>query len=270
MSATVVKKEYDVRAIMCRAWAIRRAAAESIGCAVSAVAMGDSMRLAWAEAEGAFAESNAAAVVSEWRGMSGDAQRRLIASCIRPAAKAHIKYSTEDHYLQFADIPAFACFGAHDYDEYISETCIRVLVKLGDIDSLTAVNLRRASHGKKPLRLIDVVFQSARVSIAAVCFADSKHSAAYDPIVTDAEGHEASYIETRAVASGVDVATSAVLRVDVASFRSGLDDIGRKVLDMVIAGKTEREIAAAVGISNVAVHKRIQVLKKHMRAADIA
>ena len=54
-----MKKTYDVRAIMARAWDIRKTAAAEIGCKVGEVVMGECLRIAWAEAEGVNAEDNA-------------------------------------------------------------------------------------------------------------------------------------------------------------------------------------------------------------------
>lgn len=114
---------------------------------------------------------------------------RMMAACVRKAAKNEIGYSTEDHYLQFSEVPAFGCYRPHDFDEFVNETCIRVLSRLADVDKLTATNERRAAQGKRPLRLVSVVYNAARASIAAVYYADSKHGAAYDWQIEDGEGN---------------------------------------------------------------------------------
>ena len=176
-----MKKTYDVRAIMARAWDIRKTAAAEIGCKVGEVVMGECLRLAWAEAEGVNAEDNALEIVKEWADMADADKVRMMAACVRKAAKNEIGYSTEDHYLQFSEVPAFGCYRPHDFDEFVNETCIRVLSRLADVDKLTATNERRAAQGKRPLRLVSVVYNAARASIAAVYYADSKHGAAANP-----------------------------------------------------------------------------------------
>ena len=265
-----MKKTYDVRAIMARAWDIRKTAAAEIGCKVGEVVMGECLRLAWAEAEGVNAEDNALKIVKEWADMADADKMRMMAACVRKAAKNEIGYSTEDHYLQFSEVPAFGCFRTHDFNEFISETCIRVLDKLADVDKLTATNERRAAQGKRPLRLVSVVYNAARASIAAVYYADSKHGAAYDWQIEDGEGNAASYLETCCGDATENTETAAIIRADVERMRDGLDEIGRQILEMVAAHKTEREIGKAVGISNVAVHKRIVKMRAALESLRVA
>lgn len=252
-----MKKTYNMSETMTRAWAIRKAAAADMGCKVSEVLMGECLKIAWAEAEGANAETNAAAIAGEWANMADADKVRMMTACIRKAAKNEIGYSTEDHYLQFSEVPAFGCFRAHDFDEFVSETCIRVLDKLADLDKLAATNERRAAQGKRPMRLVSVVYNAARASIAAVYYADSKHGAA-------------SFLETCCGDATVNTETSAIIRADLDAFRDGLDEIGRQILEMVAAHKTEREIGKAVGISNVAVHKRIVKMRAALESLRVA
>jgi DNA-directed RNA polymerase specialized sigma24 family protein len=265
-----MKKTYNVRDIMNRAWDIRKAAAAEIGCKVGEVVMGECLRLAWAEAEGVNAEDNALEIVKEWADMADADKVRMMAACVRKAAKNEIGYSTEDHYLQFSEVPAFGCYRPHDFDEFVNETCIRVLSRLADVDKLTATNERRAAQGKRPLRLVSVVYNAARASIAAVYYADSKHGAAYDWQIEDGEGNAASYLETCCGDATENTETAAIIRADVERVRNGLDEIGKQILEMVAAGKTEREIRKAVGISNVAVHKRIVKMRAALENLRIA
>jgi hypothetical protein len=250
-----MKKTYNMSETMTRAWAIRKAAAADMGCKVSEVLMGECLKIAWAEAEGVNAEANAAAIAGEWANMADADKVRMMTACIRKAAK---------------EVPAFGCFRAHDFDEFVSETCIRVLDKLADLDKLAATNERRAAQGKRPMRLVSVVYNAARASIAAVYYADSKHGAAYDWEINDGEGNAASFLETCCGDATVNTETSAIIRADLDAFRDGLDEIGRQILEMVAAHKTEREIGKAVGISNVAVHKRIVKMRAALESLRVA
>lgn len=274
-TSTTSRKVYDLTAIMCRAWAIRKSAAAEMGCAVSEVVFSLCLKQAWAEAEGVNAEANACAVIAEWAALGEAGQVKMMSACIRKAAKNEIRYSTEDHYLQFSEVPAFSCFRAHDFDEFLSETVIRVLDKLGDVDGLTAKNEKRAMQGKRPIRLVSVVYNAARASIAAVYYADSKHGAAYDFEIVNDNGEAESYVETRCGDSSVNTETSAILRAVLDEFTASRDEIDRKIIELVAEQYTEREIAEAlekVGrkISNVAVHKRIVKMREALRAAGIA
>lgn len=274
-NSTNSRKVYDLAAIMRRAWSIRKSAAAEIGCAVSEVVFSLCLKQAWAEAEGVNAEANAVAVVDEWAAMGEAGQVKMMSACIRKAAKNEIRYSTEDHYLQFSEVPAFSCFRAHDFDEFLSETVIRVLDKLADVDGLTAKNEKRAAQGKRPIRLVSIVYNAARASIAAVYYADSKHGAAYDFDVVNDNGEAESYVETRCGDSSVNTETSAILRAALDDFTASRDEIDRKIIEMVAEQYTEREIAEALEkagrkISNVAVHKRIAKMRDGLRAAGIA
>ena len=275
INSTDSRKVYDLAAIMRRAWSIRKSAAAEIGCAVSEVVFSLCLKQAWAEAEGVNAEANAVAVVDEWAVMGEAGQVKMMSACIRKAAKNEIRYSTEDHYLQFSEVPAFSCFRAHDFDEFLSETVIRVLDKLADVDGLTAKNEKRATQGKRPIRLVSIVYNAARASIAAVYYADSKHGAAYDFDVVNDNGEAESYVETRYGDSSVNTETSAILRAALDDFTASRDEIDRKISEMVAEQYTEREIAEALEkagrkISNVAVHKRIAKMREALRAAGIA
>lgn len=275
INSTNSRKVYDLAAIMRRAWSIRKSAAAEIGCAVSEVVFSLCLKQAWAEAEAVNAEANAVAVVDEWAAMGEAGQVKMMSACIRKAAKNEIRYSTEDHYLQFSEVPAFSCFRAHDFDEFLSETVIRVLDKLGDVDGLTAKNEKRAAQGKRPIRLVSIVYNAARASIAAVYYADSKHCAAYDFDVVNDNGEAESYVETRCGDSSVNTETSAILRAALDDFTASRDEIDRKIIEMVAEQYTEREIAEALEkagrkISNVAVHKRIAKMREGLRTAGIA
>lgn len=275
INSTDSRKVYDLAAIMRRAWSIRKSAAADMGCAVSEVVFSLCLKQAWAEAEGVNAEANAVAVVDEWAAMGEAGQVKMMSACIRKAAKNEIRYSTEDHYLQFSEVPAFSCFRAHDFDEFLSETVIRVLDKLADVDGLTAKNEKRATQGKRPIRLVSIVYNAARASIAAVYYADSKHGAAYDFDVVNDNGEAESYVETRCGDSSVNTETSAILRAALDDFTASRDEIDRKIIELVAEQYTEREIAEALEkagrkISNVAVHKRIAKIREALKAAGIA
>lgn len=135
-----------------------------------------------------------------------------------------------------------------------------------DPNNLTATNERRASQGKRPITLISIVYNAARASIAAIFYQDSKHAAATDFDITNDNGEIESYAETRVADLSENTETSAIIRVDLERFKSGRDDMDRAILDRMATGMTEREIAAEVKISNVAVHKRIVKMRAALRA----
>ena len=125
------------------------------------------------------------------------------------------------------------------------------------------------------MRLVSIVYNAARASIAAVYYADSKHGAAYDIEVTNDNGEVESYVETRCGDGHENTETSAILRAVLNDFTASRDDIDKKIIELVAKQYTEREIAEALEkagrkISNVAVHKRIVKMREALRAAGIA
>lgn len=192
-------------------------------------------------------------IISEWNKMSAEAQVNLITACIRKAA-------SKEHRGQMLHLHG------HEINEFVNETWERITNNL-QADKLTATNERRAAQGKRPLKLVSVVYNAARASIAAVYYADTKHGAAYDWEISDGEGNAASFLETCCGDVTENTETAAIIRADVGRLKDGLDEIGRTILEMIMDGMTEREIGKAVGISGVAVHKRIVKMRSVLTQA---
>ena len=192
-------------------------------------------------------------IISEWNKMSAEAQVNLITACIRKAA-------SKEHRGQML------LLHGHEINEFVNETWERITNNL-QADKLTATNERRAAQGKRPLKLVSVVYNAARASIAAIYYADTKHGAAYDWEISDGEGNTASFLETCCGDAVENTETAAIIRADMERFKDGLDNIGRTILEMIMDGMTEREIGKAVGISGVAVHKRIVKMRSVLTRA---
>ena len=253
---TTTTKKFDLSAIMRRAWAIRRAAAAEMGCKVSAVLLGECLRLAWAEAEGEYADVNASSIVSEWAAMTPAQQIDMMKKCIHRAALNDIGYSSYDQYLQFEELPAFKLFGLHDLDEFVNETWLRITAKLADLDKLAAYNRKRASEGKRPTTLVHLVYLAAWASIRAVYNQDIRNGVTGVRTVIDADGQESSYVETMVKAPIQATDAAAIWKVTIERCMASWDDKNRMIWDLSLLGFTERQIAERVKISNVAVHKR--------------
>lgn len=265
-------KKYNLNNIMYRAWAIRKSAAAKIGCPVSEVVFALCLKQAWAEANSeinmANAEINAASVIGEWATLGEAGQVKMMTACIRKAAKNEIAYSTEDHYLQYSEVPAWYMHG-HDFDEFISETWLRAFGAF-DVSKLTARNKKRASEYKKPMSLVSIVYNAARASIAAVYYQDIKHDRARCVTVIGEDGEEYSYFDTIAAASSTNTERSAIIRAEIEQYTASRDKIDQKILEMLSQGFTERQIAKVVGISNVAVHKRIVKMRNDLEYLRVA
>jgi len=270
MKTTTIKKKHNLSAVMSRAWEIRRDAAAEMGCKVSEVVFSICLKMAWAEAEGENAAVNAAAIVGEWADMSDEAQVKFMTACVRKAAKNNIKYSVEDKYLQFSEIPAWSLHG-HNFDEFVSETWLRVNKTL-TVKNLTERNEDRAKKHKRPMTLVSVVYNAARASVEAIAYADSKHAAATSLDIVNDNGAVSSYVETMVAdsATGPEEATVAKLTLEkIRDFAAGQDNINKQIIGLMAQRYSERQIASTLSksskISNIAVHKRIVKMRKEIR-----
>lgn len=261
---------YNVKSIMTRAWAIRKAAAVEIDCKVSEVVFSLCLKQAWAEVNSKInmenAAINAASVIGEWAALGEAGQIKMMTACVRKAAKNEIAYSTEDHYLQFSEVPAWYMHG-HDFDEFISETWLRAFPAF-DVDKLTARNKKRASEYKKPMSLVSIVYNAARASIAAIYYQDIKHDRARCVTVIGEDGEEYSYFDTLSASDNTE--RSAIIRSEMERYIVTRDNIDQEIMKQLVNGLSERQIGVIVGISGVAVHKRIVKMRKdleYLRAA---
>lgn len=262
---TTTKKRLDMGAVMRRAWAIRREAAERYNVKLMEIVWGECIRMAIAEAQGENAEANAQAVINEWQELGETGQVKIMQACVRKAAKNEIGYSIEDKYLQFNEVPAWGLWG-HGFDEYVNETWLRVAGKL-DIDKLTAKNEKRATQAKKPITLVNIVYNAAKAAIQAIYYSDVKHGKASIRTTIGKDGEEYSYIETMAESRRDNTETSACIKATLQQFIQGRDEKDQTILEAVKDGYTEREIAKFVGMSNVAVHKRIAKMREALRGS---
>lgn len=262
---TTTKKRFDMGAVMRRAWAIRREAAERYGVRLMDIVWGECIRMAFAEAQGENTEVNAQAVINEWQELGEAGQVKIMQACVRKAAKNEIGYSVEDKYLQFNEVPAWGLWG-HGFDEYVNETWLRVAGNL-DIDKLTAKNEKRATQAKKPITLVNIVYNAAKAAIQAIYYSDVKHGKASIRTTIGKDGEEYSYIETMAESRRDNTETSACIKAILQQFIQGRDEKDQTILEAVKDGYTEREISKFVGMSNVAVHKRIAKMREALRGS---
>ena len=123
-------------------------------------------------------------------------------------------------------------------------------------NKLNAINERRAAQGKTPTTLASIVYRAARASIAAISYSEKKHTAASVRTVKSEDGKEADYIDTM-TASKDNTEAAAILRTDLQRFIASRDSTDQQIIYGLMEKRTERELAAVVGISVPVVHKRI-------------
>ena len=183
-------------------------------------------------------------IINEWNSMSTGEQVKLITACVRKAANKEV--GSQALYQH-----------GHEINEFINEAWERITNSLQP-DELTACNKRRAAQGKPPITLVSMVYKSARAAVTTLCNREAKIANATD-YSTDANSCGTVY--------GIESAI--ITTVDLERFRDSRDAADQRILELVSIGYTEREIAAEIAISNVAVHKRIVKMRNEL-IKDIA
>lgn len=181
--------------------------------------------------------NNAVAIINEWNGLITQEQINFITACTFKIIKAQptgIRYEINEAWLRITDNMT--------------------------VDRLTAINERRTAKGKAPSTLAGIVYNAARASIAAISYSQKKHAAASVRTVKSEDGKEADYIDTM-TASKDNTEAAAILRTDLQRFIASRDSTDQQIIYGLMKKQTERELAAVVGISAPAVHKRIAKIR---------
>lgn len=253
-------KKYNLREVMAKAWEIYRVNldnAEGLRPVFSLC-----LEMAWEHVKNQPAD-----VVTSWGAMSPEAQVQMLTACVKVAAKNEIRYSVEDHYSEFNETVAWF-LRDHGIDGLVNEAYCKLMPRL-DADYLGELNSRRESKGLVNISLVALVYRSAKDAIRAVYRNDIKHARASVRTVKDKDGTEYSYIDTMASSRKDNTETAAVIRSSLAAFINGRDEIDRLIIEGKRDGYTEREIAAMVGISGPAIHKRIDRIREALQAAGL-
>lgn len=181
-------------------------------------------------------------IITEWHSMTTEEQIKMITACVYKAANKDVGAHVLTQH-------------GHEINEFVNEAWERIIKGLQP-DELTACNQRRACQGKQPITLVSMVYKSARAAIAALCYHDTKttNTTAYN-------------IDATTCGTPCNIETIVITTVDLERFRGCRDIIDQKILELVSIGYTEREIAAEVSISNVAVHKRIVKMRNELAKA---
>lgn len=190
--------------------------------------------------------NNAVAIINEWNSLTPQEQINFITACTFKIVKAQ---PTGTRY---------------EINEVVNEAWLRIADNM-TADKLTAINERRTDQGKAPITLASVVYRAARASIATISYSEKKHAAASVRMVKSEDGKEADYIDTMAT-SGADTEAAAILKTTLEQFAASRDEIDQQIIGGLMGQQTEREISAVVGISPVAVHKRIAKIRAELTA----
>ena len=137
-------------------------------------------------------------------------------------------------------------------DELIGQTWIGTVERL-DAARLSKANERRAVEGKAALTIAQVVYRAAHGAAELHRYDFDKHSALPLECWT-------------AVVDG-DMEDRIIDRLTMEDFIAQRDDRDKAIVQFTIMGHTERETGKAIGISGVAVHKRVTRMRKSLSEA---
>lgn len=172
------------------------------------------------------------ASMEAWQGMGGEAQAELANRAARRAARIARSYGVE--------IAA---------DELWGETWVGIVKRL-DSDYLDRHNSKR----EQPLTLWQIAYRAAHTAAEVWRYDRNKH------------GSMAPLEAWTAIDDG-DIEARIIDRLTVENFMASRDSRDQAIAWLTVAGHTERQTGQAVGMSGVAVHKRIMRLREGLAEA---
>ena len=178
-------------------------------------------------------KAKALEIIAEWNAKDGTEQYNFCRNCVLKAIK-------EGRRLAHGD----------ELGDATNSTYTTVAGNLLDVDKLAKKIERRASQGFTD-------------SLAAIIRAE-RDSVVISDTATNGSGEEYSLFDT--IAGTADTERAATIRATLKNFYNGLDGKNKIIFGGMMEGKTEREIAPTVEISNIAVHKRMVKIRAKLAA----
>lgn len=172
------------------------------------------------------------ASLEAWEAMGDDAQAELASKAAKRAAYIARSYG--------AELTA---------DELWGETWAGIVERL-DAAYLDRHNQRR----EQPLTLWQVAFRAAHAAAEIWRYNSNKH------------GNNVP-LEDWYNLDSYDMEASILQRLTLDDCMAGLDSRGKSIMELTAQGYTERETGKAIGISGVAVHKRLSKMRRDIQAA---
>ena len=185
-------------------------------------------------------------IINQWDSMTGEEQYTFCKNCVKRELKMGRRLKA-----------------GIEFDDAVQGTAERVLTVLASTVKLDADTVRRESQGKAANTLVAVVCRAAHATVERMAYHDAKDSVAANWTISDDEGHEIDVLDT--IAATENIEDAAIFRATLQQFVKSLDEINQKILSWKINGLTERELAPIVGISHVAVHKRLAKMQKELK-----
>lgn len=185
-------------------------------------------------------------IAAEWNAKSGEERLNFCRNCV-------LKGIREGRRLAHGD----------ELDDAINSTYELVAGNLLDVDKLAKKIERRASQGFTD-SLAAIISRAAKATLQREIDREKRESVVISDTATNGSGEEYSLFDT--IAGTADTERAATIRATLKEFFAGLDSKNKIIFGGMVQGKTDREIAPAVEISNIAVHKRMVKIRAELAA----
>lgn len=189
---------------------------------------------------------NANEIINDWNAKTAENQQAFCRNCVLKAIRQGRKLKH-----------------GNDVEDAMQSTFAAVLERLADLDSLEATCKRMKSQGRTET-LASLIMRCAKATLQREIDREKRESVFVDNVISTKEGEERDVFDT--ISSKTDTEKAAITRATLKDFYNGLDSKNKTIFGGMVQGKTEREIAPAVGISHVATHNRMVKIRAQLAA----
>ena len=182
-------------------------------------------------------------IINEWNDMTPEQQLKFCQVCVCKAIKRGRTLK-----------PGW------DLEDATQETYCKMLQRLADVGTLAKNIERRANKGFTD-SLPAIVTRAANATMEGIAYRHRKDSKTTSQTTT-ADGETLDILDT--VAATNDTEKAAIIRAMLTDFYNSLDSKNKIIFGGMMDGKTEREIAPTVEISNIAVHNRMVKIRAQL------
>ncbi len=182
-------------------------------------------------------------IINEWNDMTPEQQLNFCKACVYKAIKRGRTLKP-----------------GYDMEDSVQETYCKMLQQLPDVGMLAKNIERRANKGFTD-SLPAIVTRAANATMEGIAYRHRKDSKTTSQTTT-ADGETLDILDT--VAATNDTEKAAIIRAMLTDFYNSLDSKNKIIFGGMMDGKTEREIAPTVEISNIAVHNRMVKIRAQL------
>lgn len=258
----------SLSAIMFNAHNIRRHASGVWHVSVSAISMSECLKMAWQGYTAATLPTPAAAIRAQYEDMSDDQRERWIAATCRKFVAHEVGTSMSDNdgtttveNLSKTVERYFLNLVRDGWQDLTQSAHMGALAYIRTPGRLEAINVGRNESGYAPITLGAIIWRAAHTAVQSIKRDAIKQ--ARMGFVSTVNGETGEIINVADKASGNDY-----LRVEVLDMlkRACKDNADHLIVDALMDGMNQTEIAEKLGISQQAIAKRIKGIRARCAA----